>query len=452
MDSPYTPLNTVLRRRGQSLFTASAHLLFLLFLVFATPASAQSGDMPASPPLQNRAAQLVDLLRSPDTFKAEDYFAPSFLAEVPASDIRALAKRIIRQNGPVTRLEAVSANSATSGNAAISTAKADLRFDLNLAPGIVGRVIGFRLTSVQVRGDTPAALSADMRALPGKAGLLIRRLNSPAVAPVLAANAEREFAVGSGFKLWVLAEAAQQVQSGTRTWSDVIPLGPPSLPSGMTQNWPIGTAMTLQSLANLMISISDNTTTDTLLKSLGRDEVDAVLARTGHAHNSKALPVLTTLEAFALKMDGNADLRARWIKASRAERLALITANPARLSLSAIDRAQLAGAPRFTDSIEWFATPQDMVGTLDWLRENGGKEALDILAINPGLLSGEAARFSYIGYKGGSEIGVIAMNFLVRTKAGAWYGVSGSWNNPLAGVDHEQFEALMSRALWMVSP
>ena len=50
-----------------------------------------------------------------------------------------------------------------------------------------------------------------------------------------------------------------------------------SLPSGITQSWPAGSPVTLQTLATLMISISDNTATDTLV-TLERRKLDAFVA------------------------------------------------------------------------------------------------------------------------------------------------------------------------------
>ncbi|HZG46313.1 MAG TPA: hypothetical protein VEZ41_08595, partial [Allosphingosinicella sp.] len=79
-----------------------------------------------------------------------------------------------------------------------------------------------------------------------------------------------------------------------------------------------------------------------------------------------------------------------------------------------------------------------------------GAKAHEILAINPGLGSSVAGRYGYLGYKGGSERGVINMTFLLRTKAGDWYSMAGSWNDPARALDDQKFVALMSRAVALV--
>jgi hypothetical protein len=56
-----------------------------------------------------------------------------------------------------------------------------------------------------------------------------------------------------------------------------------------------------------------------------------------------------------------------------------------------------------------------------------------------------ATQFAYVGYKGGSEPGVIAMTFLLRRTDGGWRAVSASWNNPAAPVDEARFIDLVTR-------
>jgi beta-lactamase class A len=204
--------------------------------------------------------------------------------------------------------------------------------------------------------------------------------------------------------------------------------------------------MTLHSLAIAMIAESDNSAADTLLLALGRDKVDAILQRSGHAQAQAALPILTTAEAFALKMPANADLRARYAAGSPADRRKLLRDNAPRLQRSAIDIGTVAENPTAIDQIEWFASAQDEIRLLDWLRRAGG-DALPILAVNPGIAPADAKRWKYLGYKGGSEPGVIAMNFLAEAKDGQWIAVSGAWNNPAVRVDEAKFVALMTRAM-----
>jgi beta-lactamase class A len=356
------------------------------------------------------------------------------------------------QNGAVTGVEKITAASPTTGTIDIGYEKAVVSMTMTIEDGPPHKIIGLQITGLKARGDSAAKLDSDFRALTGRSGILVRRLNDPdpRAPPLLSIKAGESFAIGSAFKLWVLAEASRATAAGERRWSDVVPLGQKSLPSGMTQNWPSGSLVTLQTLATLMISISDNTATDTLARALGRSKVDAAVVMTGHSRPDLTTPVLTTNEAFALKIDANADLRRAFVGGSIAERRKILNANQRRLATDALPLAKFAAGPLFIDQIEWFASPLDLSNTLDWFRRAAGPEVRAILAVNPGIAQGDAARFAYVGYKGGSEVGVISMNLLIQTKSGIWYSVTASWNDTAVGVDEFRFISLVSRAVALI--
>ena len=106
------------------------------------------------------------------------------------------------------------------------------------------------------------------------------------------------------------------------------------------------------------------------------------------------------------------------------------------------------GKPILVDRLEWFASTADLVRVMDWLRINtaSNPNARAILARNPGIGPDNAARWHYVGFKGGSEPGVINMTLLLQSKAGKWYVLSGTWNNPSAALDDGRFVGLLTRA------
>lgn len=415
--------------------------LALLLLGMTTPARAQAIE----PALRQRAAELLEILRSETT--SDNYFAPAFLAQIPASRVNAIAAGLRAQQGAVLAIEAIKPTNRWEAMLLIGYQRAQVRVRLTIDRDAPHQVIGLLVAGVAPRGDSPAKLAEDFAALPGHGGFMLARLDPAGALPLLAHDGDAPLAIGSGFKLWLLAEASRQVVNRERRWNDVIALGPPSLPSGITQDWPTGSPMTLHSLATLMISISDNSATDTLLYALGRDRVNAMVYRTAHSQPALTLPILSTVEAFALKMQGNRDLRDIWTRGTPDIRMRMLNGAGARLSIAAIDRGQLASVPRSIDSVEWFASPRDMVNLLDWLRRNGDPTTRAILAINTALPIDDARRFRFVGYKGGSEIGVIAMNFLIQARDGSWYAAAAGWNNPAAPVDEARFNALIARLL-----
>ena len=221
--------------------------------------------------------------------------------------------------------------------------------------------------------------------------------------------------------------------------------GAPSLPSGLVQDWPKGSPITLHSLAALMISRSDNSATDTLLGVLGRDKIERLLPELGVRAPERNRPFLSTRDAFALKL-GDRALLERWKAAGEAGRRALLP-ELERVDAATLDPARLGGRPAEIATVEWFASPDDLVRTLDWLRRSGDRTALDLLAINPGLGQALARDFGYFGFKGGSEPGVVNLSFLLKTRSGRWIAVSATWNNGAGAIDEPRFVALTSRLL-----
>jgi hypothetical protein len=412
-------------------------LLLSLAALFAVPAAAaKPQDL-----LQDRAEEVLVVLKGGGDPAA--LFAPEFLAQVPAEQFRAISSQLREQFGAPLAVRRIDREGPLNGVIVMDFERSTLSLRIALQEQPPGLVRGLLVVASEVKGDSWGALAAEIKALHGSAGFAASRLGAAAPEPLASLEPERAMAIGSGFKLFILAELVREVRAGTRKWSDVAPLSRRSLPSGILQGWPEGSPLTLHSLASLMISQSDNSAADTLLALLGRDKVEALLPALGVAQPERNRPFLSTIDAFALKI-GDPALRDEWLKADDAGRRRLLTRIPPKAP--ALDLARLSGKPLLTEEVEWFASPADLVRVMDWLRRNGDDTALAILAINPGLAPA-ASRFAYLGFKGGSESGVLSMTFLARTRAGGWRALSMVWNDPAEPVDEAKLGALALRAL-----
>lgn len=87
---------------------------------------------------------------------------------------------------------------------------------------------------------------------------------------------------------------------------------------------------------------------------------------------------------------------------------------------------------------------------LDSLRRRKDPRIGDILGINPHVPESVLMRFAWIGYKGGSETGVISLNWLLRSKSGEWFAVAASWNDTEAPIDNARFELLAQRLIGLI--
>jgi beta-lactamase class A len=397
----------------------------------------------ASTAFDKRAAQLVDLLGG-DLSYAE-FFDPSFQAAIPELQFKAITASLIAQYGRPIAIESATSSNGRSGVVKLRFEKGIATLDLAVG-GVDSKVSGLRVTGFAMASDSFDKVAAEIAALPGATGFLVAEIDDARILPVAQAGADRQFAVGSTFKLYVLDELAAQIADGKRRWSDVAPLAHQSFSSAGTANWPVGTPVTLQSLANWMISVSDNSATDTLIHLLGRETIEARMRAAGHSDPSRNIPFLTTVEAFALKGNNFANQRTAFVGATDAAQRRILDVNSEKLTLANVDGVSFSGGPRFIDSLEWFASPNDLAQLMIDLKKRGSAEAMAAMAINPGVDRTAAQQWNYLGYKGGSELGVISMSLFGERKSdGKWFIVTASWNNPDAAVSTETMVGLVTR-------
>ena len=428
--------------------TAAMAAAALMTVMLPSTAAAQRPDtaVPSATAFDRRAAQLVDVINGNMAFDV--YFAPSFQTAVPEARFKALTVSLLAQYGRAVAIEDAHSPDGHSGTLKLRFEKgvATVLLDAGGAPD--ERATGLRITGFTVDGDSFARLSDEIAALPGTTGFLVAAVDGDSFRPVAAAHADRPFAVGSTFKLYVLDELAAQIAAGKRRWSDVVPLSHLSFSSAATANWPKDTPVTLQTLANWMISVSDNGAADTLIHLLGRDAIEARMRAAGNSDPSRNIPFLTTVEAFALKGNNFADLREAFVAGDDAAQRKLIDGNADKLVLGNVDGVSFTAGPRFIGDLEWFASPDDIARLLIDLRRRGSEQAMAAMAINNGLGPVAAEPWRYLGYKGGSENGVLSMSLLGQRKAdGKWFVVTASWNDADANVDTAVFSGLVARLL-----
>ncbi|NBB26516.1 serine hydrolase [Porphyrobacter sp. SLTP] len=396
-------------------------------------------------PLEMRADQVVALLNG----KADpaEIFTAGFRAAVADAQIVTLSASLVAQFGPATEVALLAPRDGTR-------AALEIRFERGLAKGGIAidpadsnRVNELRFTSVDslaIADDSPAKIAADLAALPGSVNAWFGPLGDGT--PLISMGADRPLALGSTFKLYVLAALAEDVKAGRRKWSDVVALTEKSYPSGQLQDWPEGAPVTLHTLASLMIAISDNTATDQLIKVLGKERILRLMTDSGHADPDANDPFLTTRQLFILKAS-DAQTLADWRSGDPAKQamIALVQAAEEEPSLDAVNAA-FANGPKALD-IEWFASPADLAKLLAYMRRTADPKVFEIMAISPSATAAIKANWRYIGFKGGSEPGVMNLTWLLTDKAGRDWVLTLGWNNAAAVVDEGKLEGIAQRIL-----
>lgn len=370
------------------------------------------------------AEKLMELFTVEDS-QVVDLFDESFLAQVPVQQLVLILKQYKSVLGDLIEV------SGTSGNYT-------LIFSRGTAPSQIylndeGKIIGlwFGQWNLSPTDDDLSGLLEEFKALEGKVSVAVIRNNEE---EVFLYNAEERLAVGSSFKLYVLKAVYEAVEKGELDFDTVVLLKEKdrSIPSGILQDWPAGTPVTVKTLTNLMISISDNTATDNLIGLVGREKVEGLA-------NERNIPFLKTNELFKLKYAADSGLQEKYLKGSIEEKR---DALPALADLK-VNVSDIVTSPLLINELEWFFSTRELCSIIYELRD------ADELRINPGLADSE--EWYLAAYKGGSEPGVLQYTHLLQKEAGGdFYAVSATINNPDKEVDQLKFTELCSRLITLI--
>ena len=268
--------------------------------------------------------------------------------------------------------------------------------------------------------------TAEFKTLPGEVSFLVKEGES-----ILAdLNSTNSLAVASAFKLAILKTLKSEIDLNKRSWNNIVSIKSDwkSLPSGILHGWEDGSPLTLKSLATLMISVSDNTATDTLINLLGRQAIESMSPRNR--------PFLTTRELFVLKSPQNKSLLEQYRQSTEAERKSLL-AEIAKLPLPHV--SEFEGKNPVAIDVEWFFTAQELCGMMS---EVGN---LPLMSINSGLVNPKD--WQKFAFKGGSEPGVLNLTSWLQGKNGKNYCVVATWNNKNAPLDHGKFSQIYQQVI-----
>jgi len=403
--------------------TRSTYVLFALVLLGAITVS--GAKQPTS--IQARAqtitpqAALVRVLTAPHEQSA--WFAPLFLTQVSAAQVEQGVAAIKAQFGSYKGV-----TPRPDGSFVVTFARGTAQAQIHL--DVQGRIDGLLFTKPQFTYVSQSAALQGLRAIPGQVSLLVTKNGTDTIT----INPDRALAVGSAFKLAVMAALKERVAAHQLSWQQFVTLRTEdkSLPSGILQTKPAGSSYTIADVARYMISISDNTAANMLIRVVGRPAIDPLIP-------PRDRPILTTREFFVLKDPANRALRDRYLAATTPAARLSILQQADRLPLPALKPfVRLLAAGPVAPRIEWFFSARELCGLM------GQVSGLSQMSVNPGVA--DQADWARVAYKGGSEPGALNLTTLVAAHDGATYCVSATWNNA-ALLDEGRFESLYSSLL-----
>ena len=390
-------------------------------------------------PLDTRVAWLAELFNL-GALEESDYqatFTQEFIDAVPYPDFLPIVQQIsaVGQGWSVGEFESREGNEAT-----VLLESADgqsVRALISIEGDVPHRISGLLLQPGEppTLEDPPEDLESAVTRLDGMGALelTVMEVEGGQCEPITTVGSGEPVPVASAIKLFVLAAVADAVEAGEFDWDTDITIQEDlkSVPTGVLQKEEEGVTFSVREVAETMIAFSDNTGTDHLIDLVGREAVEQALIDHGMEDPGRNIPFMNTMELTALKLGPASGLATQWIDADEAGRRSILEQisdiTPADIPLAEF------GEPKHPDSIEWFATPADMCRVLVDLWEMG-EPVTQILTINPGLPD-EAAAFESIAFKGGSEPGVVSMNWLVERTDGRQFVIAGSLVDPEQPLD-----------------
>ena len=368
-----------------------------------------------------------------------EHFTVAFLKQVPPTQLLT-ALTSVAEAAPLTFGEVLGESTPLGLAARLDTTSGSLKVSIAVDPGTGHRISGLLFqpfTTVTQPGSWRQADST-LRSLASQVGLYAAEVSGDRTVPVHSLDPARVLAIGSAFKLYVLGALAHAIEHGTATWDERFAVRDAwkSLPSGNMRNAPAGTRYPLRHYAQVMIAESDNTAADHLIHRVGRRAVEAQLVPMGNSNPSRNEPFLTTREMCELKLSAAPTMLKAWMHAGTAERRRLLPRIDA-LPLTLASAATWT-RPRDIQTVEWFASARDLGAAMVALRRMAARPGLApiraILSKNPGVAFNGSV-WKYVGYKGGSEPGVLCLDWLLERADGRVFVLAIVLNDTRRGID-----------------
>ena len=277
--------------------------------------------------------------------------------------------------------------------------------------------------------------------------LLAAELSNGKIAPIASHDPDQVTPIGSNFKLWILGALSQQIETGTLEWEQPVEIQERyiSVPGGDLRYVKPGTIFTLRYLAEKMMQKSDNTATDHLLFTVGRENVEQAMTTMGVADPGRNIPLISTRELAMMKFAYPKAKVDAYYAASVAERRQLLATEVDQIPYSALANINQT-KPLELNRVEWFASRNDLARSMAWLLAQSGKPGLrpvaEVITLDtPIPFDGQT--WPYVGYKGGSELGLLSVTWLLQRQDGRFFVYTMGFEDTEKGIDPARAIAVM---------
>lgn len=371
----------------------------------------------------------------------EQRFSPSFRAAISAERVRQILVSIFQQDGSCQNISVISKDQIKNKTVKIKMKTQTTNQKVKLVVDDQGLISGLMFDGSDKTQEHITDIKTLATAYEKIGPIYSVVLNDLETSSnLISVNENIPIALGSEFKLYILNRLVLDIFEKKYQWSDEIKLdeAQKSFPSGVMQNWPAGKSYSIEQYAGLMISKSDNTATDHLINFIGRVRIEESM-RGLNSFLEQTLPFMKTMDLFRVRTL-NEDQVNKYMNLGYEQRIEFLSTLEKSTSREDIMK-NLKDSPEDIAKIEWFASTQDICRVVQKLYESSKADSkvLNIMSLSvPFVWLEDDADFDYVGYKGGSEPGVMTMTFLLKSKKQKWYCLSMGINNSQRDFDQLQ--------------
>ena len=296
--------------------------------------------------------------------------------------------------------------------------------------------------------------------LSAETGLLVAEIDNNGICqPIIERNSMQLRATASIFKIFILAAAAEAWRIGDIELEQLITLVSSELAlGGVINSEPLGTEFSLLEIATLMLGISDNTATDLLHETIGRDLINQVINNLGLISPQSLTPLLSINEQFHLFFSFPLATALTYVNGTEAFQQNFLSTQIEPLG-------PVTSFPFNNESLlvsgSWRTSPLDICQTYAHLRdlpEGSDQLKLADIALGAGVaLPNIRNNWDRVWYKGGSLEGaitglnVLTHAWLLETQGGSAYVVVTMTNDSAGGIDIFAVQSVAARILELVS-
>ncbi|MCX7641770.1 MAG: class A beta-lactamase-related serine hydrolase [Elusimicrobiales bacterium] len=365
---------------------------------------------------------------SENPIKLEYVFEKSFINKTGEEKLIKTLIDLYNQTGSVINISTISFSNQYHGEFFFHTEK-EYIIPVTIIINPKGKIINLSFRPPFKKTISVVDIIEKIKALKyERKGILIKKLTQ--IEDNLHAYNENEIlAISNVFKLYILAYLAEY----EKKWSRVILKEQKysNLQSTKVSEYPNQAPLTIFTLAYHMIVDDDDLASEILIDYIGREKLEKYISKL-ISNYTLNIPLIKPSELIKIKT--KTTLAEKYISLSETEKRKLLSSlEKENIEIEKINFSK----PSFIDNIGWFASPSDICKIMDHLRVLNNQFANTILFLNKGL---ELKTGGYIwgGFKGGKDVGIISLNWLLQAKDNRYYCVSIIINDKNNEINSEE--------------